>query len=120
MHWSERTIVVVDDERLAGSALRITLEQFGFKNVRVFIFAEDALAALNTIAEDAIWLVDMQLNGIQGNELLEQIQGRGIGVLVSADSHNKRFADELGISFIQKPIMPEELQSIFKQCFSQV
>jgi hypothetical protein len=35
MHWSERTIVVVDDERLAGSALRITLEQFGFKNVRV-------------------------------------------------------------------------------------
>jgi hypothetical protein len=43
----------------------------------------------------------MQLNGIQGNELLEQIQGRGIGVLVSADSHNKRFADELGVSFIQ-------------------
>lgn len=120
MHWSERTIIVVDDERLAGSALRITIEQFGFRNVRVFVFAEDALADLSNIPEDAIWLIDMQLNGIQGNELIEQIKDRGICVLVSADIYNKRFADELGISFLQKPIMPEELQGIFKQCFSQV
>lgn len=120
MHWSERTIIVVDDERLAGSALRITLEQFGFRKVRVFVFAEDALKEPDSIPEDAIWLIDMQLNGIQGNELVEQIKDRSICVLVSADVQNKRFADDLDISFIQKPIMPEELQGIFKQCFSQV
>jgi len=120
MHWSERTIIVVDDERLAGSALRITLEQFGFRKVRVFVFAEDALKELDSIPEDAIWLIDMQLNGIQGNELVEQIKDRSICVLVSADVQNKHFADDLDISFIQKPIMPEELQGIFKQCLSQV
>jgi FixJ family two-component response regulator len=119
MHWSERTIVVVDDERLAGSALRITLEQFGFKNVRTFIFAEDALEELDSIPTDAIWLIDMQLNGIQGNELIEQLNGRGVCILVSADIQNKRYADDFGINFIQKPIMPEELQGVFKQCFSQ-
>ena len=118
MHWSERTIIVVDDERLAGSALRITVEQFGFRKVRVFVFAEDALKVLDTIPEDAIWLIDIQLNGIQGNELVEQIKDRSICVLVYADVKNKRFADALGINFIQKPIMPEELQGIFKQYFS--
>jgi len=112
-------IYVVDDDRSMRRSLRRLLKVSGW-HVKAFASAEAFLAELETLG-DGFLLVDIQLPGITGLELLERLLERAvpwpaIAMSGSSDATVEAQALRLGaILFLHKPFDPQILLDALEQ-----
>lgn len=83
------SVVVVEDDAMAARAIELSLQAHGLR-VMTFPSAEHALAH-DRIAEASFYLVDYRLPGLNGVQLLDEIQQRAQGpikaILLTGDTH---------------------------------
>jgi two-component system, NarL family, nitrate/nitrite response regulator NarL len=101
------TVVIVDDDSGFRSLARALLEAEGFDVVGEADDGASALVAVDLLHPRVV-LLDIQLPGIDGFEVAEQLAGAGdppVVVLVSArgvSSYRRRLADSPARGFISK------------------
>ncbi len=114
-----KTILIVDDEVELRENLQDLLEFKGF-NVLAYPNAEDALAEFDSLQPDAA-LLDIQLPGIDGLELLQRIRKKRPDLpvaMVSASSVRGVLAqaEEYGANLtIVKPYSSQEMLNAIEQ-----
>nr|WP_310617957.1 response regulator [Pantoea cypripedii] len=115
MQQSQR-IVVVDDERSVRNGLTNLLQSEGYLT-KAFGSAESLLGDEATMANAALFIIDVQLKGMDGFELFINLTRRLInppGIMISGngDENMLRYAINLGaIAFLPKPI---EIDTLFE------
>jgi len=108
MQLSQR-IVVVDDERSVRNGLTNLLQSEGYLTY-AFESAESLLSNEAAIADAALFIIDVQLKGMNGFELFINLTRRlrkppGIIISGNGDENTLRYAINLGaIAFLPKPI----------------
>jgi len=115
MQLSQR-IIIVDDERSVRSGLTNLLQSEGFLT-EAFDSAESLLADEAAMANAALFIIDVQLKGMNGFELfinLTRLLKSPPGIIISGngDESMHRYAITLGaIAFLPKPI---EIDTLFE------
>ncbi|MEN0616555.1 acid-sensing system DNA-binding response regulator EvgA [Klebsiella indica] len=88
---TSRTAILVDDHPLARMAIRGVLEK---QNIVIIKEYEDGAAALQALTKTAvdIVVVDVEIPGINGVELVEKLRAqRFTGILIVASAKNDRY-----------------------------
>ncbi|MEG3132528.1 response regulator [Rouxiella sp. T17] len=122
MQLSQR-IVVVDDERSVRNGLTNLLQSEGYLT-QAFESAEALLDDETALAEAALFIIDVQLKGMNGFDLfisLTQRMTNPAGIIISGngDEDMSRYAEHLGaIAFLSKPIELDTLFVHIRQAFS--
>jgi len=122
MQLSQR-IVVVDDEGSVRSGLTNLLQSEGYRT-QAFGSAESLLDDEAAMTDAALFIIDVQLQGMSGFELFIQLARRlenppGIIISGNGDEEMLRRALELGaIAFLLKPIEIDTLFEHIRQAFS--
>jgi len=122
MQLSQR-IVVVDDERSVRSGLINLLQSEGYLT-QAFESAESLLCDEAAMANAALFIIDVQLKGMNGFELFINLSRRLInplGIIISGngDDNMLRYAINLGaVAFLPKPIEIDTLFEHIRQEFS--
>ncbi|WP_312760124.1 response regulator [Pantoea brenneri] len=122
MQLSQR-IVVIDDERSVRSGLTNLLQSEGYLT-NAFESAESLLCDEAAIASAALFIIDVQLKGMNGFELFINLTQRienppGIIISGNGDDTMLRYAINLGaIAFLPKPIEIDTLFEHIRQEFS--
>src|SRR5882762_4880747 len=103
-------ILIVDDEPLARARLRGMLEGLdGTALAGEAGSAEEARQALESAPVDVL-LLDIQLPGVDGFELLRSLERRPAVVFVTAfDQYAVRAFEENAVDYLLKPFPPERL-----------
>lgn len=120
---SKRILVVEDDEK-SRRLLRDVLTWHGFTVVEART-GEDALQAVRESPPDAA-LLDIQLPGLDGFEVLKALRGLGarvpvLAVTASAMDHDRRRILDAGFdAYVAKPVNIRELLGILKDRLEQV
>lgn len=116
-------IVVVDDERSVRSGLTNLLQSEGYQT-RAFGSAESLLFDEAALAEAALFIIDVQLKGMDGFELFITLTRRlknppAIIISGNGDDTMLRQAINLGaMAFLLKPIEIDTLFEHIRQAFS--
>jgi len=122
MQLSQR-IVVVDDERSVRSGLTNLLQSEGYLT-QAFESAESLLCDEAAMANAALFIIDVQLKGMNGFELFINLTRRLInppGIIISGNGDDTmlRYAINLGaVAFLPKPIEIDTLFEHIRQAFS--
>jgi DNA-binding NtrC family response regulator len=103
-----RTVLIVEDEDVSRRALAALLAGNGFRPVAVAT-AEEALNVLSQGTYPEIALIDLDLPGMSGQELLRRIDKmkRGMNmIIISAAEYDRVLAvsQEGNIPFLRKPL----------------
>ncbi|MEZ3500340.1 response regulator [Pantoea sp. KPR_PJ] len=120
MQLSQR-IVVVDDERSVRSGLTNLLQSEGYLT-DAFESAESLLCDEAAMANAALFIIDVQLKGMNGFELFINLTRRienPLGIIISGngDEAMLRYAINLGaIAFLSKPV---EIDTLFEHIRQQ-
>jgi DNA-binding NtrC family response regulator len=120
---SKATILVVDDERTLGRAIKAYLEEAGYE-VEVTGDAESALATLPALAPDVV-ITDVRLPGMDGISLLKKVRDfdPSVPVVVMTAHGSIEGAVEavkLGaFDYLKKPIDLEELKLLADRAHEQ-
>ena len=110
-------MVVIDDDDLSREVLTLVALEAGFE-VESFVSGEEALASLEHGAKPAVILTDMQMPGISGRVLAEQLRDLcGKSTKLLAMSGSKVAEEDLKAydSFLLKPFSADELNAAFDQ-----
>lgn len=116
-------IVVVDDERSVRNGLTNLLQSEGYLT-DAFESAESLLGDEAAMATAALFIIDVQLQGMDGFELFINLTRRlekppGIIISGSGDENMLRYAVHLGaIAFLPKPMEIDTLFEHIRQEFS--
>lgn len=116
-------IIVVDDEHSVRSGLTNLLQSEGFLT-QAFESAESLLCDEAAMANAALFIIDVQLKGMNGFELFINLTRRiqnppGIIISGNGDENMLRYAFNLGaIAFLPKPIEIDTLFGHIHQEFS--
>lgn len=112
-----KNILVVDDDQYTQELLKNTLEAEGF-NV---ILAGDGLTALEKFTRNQpdLVLLDIMMPGLNGYEVLKQIQEQSKVPVIMLTALNETGAlvasfDLGAVDYIRKPFLPRELASRIK------
>lgn len=122
MQLSQR-IVVVDDERSVRKGLTNLLQSEGYQT-HAFESAESLLCNEAAMADAALFIIDVQLKGMNGFELFINLTRRfkkppGIIISGNGDENTLRYAINLGaIAFLPKPIDIDTLFVYIRQALS--
>ena len=123
MQLSQR-IVVVDDERSVRKSLTNLLESEGY-SAQAFESAESLLGDEAAMANAALFIIDVQLKGMDGFELFINLTRQlknppGIIISGNGNENTLNYAISLGaIAFLPKPIDIDTLfEHIHQQFFS--
>lgn len=122
MQLSQR-IVVVDDERSVRNGLTNLLQSEGYLT-QAFESAESLLCDEAAMANAALFIIDVQLKGMNGFELFINLTRRLInppGIIISGNGDDSmlRYAINLGaVAFLPKPIEIDTLFEHIRQAFS--
>ena len=115
----KRSVLVVEADPVARRHLTSLLETWGYEPV-VASSVDEALAAL-AHNHFVFSLLDLDLDGADGNELLKRlrVQGGDPGAIIAITNgsglHRAAEAAALGADdFVQKPFTPEELENAIK------
>ena len=118
-----RPVLTVEAEPALRSHLKTLLEEWGYDPIAAGS-VDEALAALATTRFE-FSLVDMELNGADGTDLLHRLKVQGgdpgpiILLFAPADTRRIGEAATLGADdFLQKPFKPEELENAIKAASS--
>lgn len=123
MQLSQRIVVVVDDERSVRNGLTNLLQSEGYLT-QAFESAESLLCDEGAMANAALFIIDVQLKGMNGFELFINLTRRlssppGILVSGNGDDSMLRYAIDLGaVAFLPKPIEIDTLFEHIRQAFS--
>ena len=116
------TALVVDDEKLAREGLALRLEALG--SVDILKQCENGRTALRAIAEyepDVVFL-DIQMPGISGFDLVSQIQGDAMPMVVFVTAFDA-FAVEAfqvhAIDYLLKPVEQDRLETAVNKCLER-
>ena len=119
---SSLTALVVDDEKLAREGLAMRLEAFG--SVDILKQCENGRAALRAIAEcepDVVFL-DIQMPGISGFDLVSQMQGDAMPMLVFVTAFDAFAIDAFqfhAVDYLLKPVEHDRLQAAVDRCLER-
>ena len=97
--------IVVDDDKLARTALKKMISNIGFLNLKEE--CSDALEAFNYLKKETVDLIflDVEMPGMSGIELIKNLAKRPIIILISAKKNYAVEAFELNVAdYITKPI----------------
>ena len=102
------TVLIVEDERISRQALAYLLEQSGFRPATCES-AEEALERLCAGAAPQVALVDVDLPGMSGLDLvarLEKLRPGTFAVLITAASGERidRFRETHDVQYLRKPV----------------
>ena len=113
-------VLIVDDEDYARELLITMLEEMGFE----VVIARDGFEGLDVFSAAAAsfraCIVDLNMPGMAGLELLDRIRERDTDVpvlLVSGYSRHEvrqKEAQSGNVSFLQKPFTRDQFQSAFQ------
>ena len=115
-----RTIHVVDDDYDVRDSMRVLLDSLGFK-VRTFASAAEYLSAPAGEVADCM-LLDLQMPGMTGLELLETLRARNIqapAIIVTSNDgkFDPRMARAGVLAVLRKPVAGAALlQAIDQAC----
>lgn len=117
----QRRILVVEDDEAVRASTCTLLEAQGF-GVRPFADAESFLAATDGRDADCI-VLDLNLAGLSGLDLIENLRSRGVTTPVIVVSGNGRRlearAAKSGIAaFLRKPLAADDLLHWLERIFS--
>jgi FixJ family two-component response regulator len=107
-------IHIVDDDPAVARALKRLLRSWGM-NVRSFSSGADFLAALDASPDADCSVIDVQMPGMTGLEVLDRLQAAGLDVpVVFMTAHETEGAEEQAmrtgaIGFLRKPFADEKL-----------
>ena len=119
---SSLTALVVDDEKLAREGLAMRLEALG--SVDILKQCENGRTALRAIAEyepDVVFL-DIQMPGISGFDLVSQIQGDAMPMVVFVTAFDAFAVDAFqvhAVDYLLKPVEQERLEAAVNRCFER-
>ena len=113
-------MLVVDDDSAVRNSLKFVLEVEGFQ-VHVFSSAEELLNE-GSLPDASCLVVDYQMPGMNGLELVAQLRGRDIlipAILITpAPSENLRDrAAAAGIPIVEKPLLGSRLLDSIRIAF---
>lgn len=115
----EKTVLIVDDSRLAQMLTQKTIKQaFPEWKIVTASNAEDGIAALEQTPAVSMALIDYNMPGMNGLEMAAQLIEKHPNLkinLVTANIQEKMRmkAEALGIGFINKPISLKKLTQAF-------
>ena len=111
-------VLIVEDERVSREALGNLLSRFGYR-VELAESAEDALALIQGRMRPDVVLLDVDLPGMNGLELLAELRERMPDVvsilLTGADRETVWPATSRGVPYLRKPIDFDRLLSVLDQ-----
>jgi two-component system LytT family response regulator len=109
------TALVVDDEKLAREGLALRLEALG--SVDILEQCENGRAALRAITayEPDVVFLDIQMPGISGFDLISQIQGDAMPMLVFVTAFDAFHA----VDYLLKPVEQDRLQAAVDRCLER-
>lgn len=103
--------LLVDDERLARNDLRLLLKDY--TNIQIVgeaVNGQEALDLIKELEPDLVFL-DIQMPGINGFDVLEQINSSIKVIFVTAfDEYALRAFEVNALDYLLKPVNPERLQ----------
>lgn len=113
---AETMILIVEDEVMAGRALAALLAACGYKAEAV-TSAEEALRVMENGQVPEIALIDVDLPGMSGLDLIRRMKRSNpsvVPVLVTATDHERvnAFRDTDPVSYIRKPIHFDDLLAV--------
>jgi FixJ family two-component response regulator len=100
-------ISIIDDDYWAREGIRELIESLGYK-ARAFTSVEEFLQS-GLLAETACVITDLQMPGLSGFDLQDQLQAQGIStpiIIITAYPDEKRRARALAcgaVGFLNKP-----------------
>lgn len=108
----DRTVLVVDDDPAVRNSLRFSLEIDGYK-VRLFHSDRDVLD-LDELPQSACLVVDYNLPGANGLDLLAAMRARGYtspAILITSHppAGVRQRADAAGVRIVEKPLLGDTL-----------
>ena len=107
----EYRALLVDDERLARNDLRLLLKDY--TNIQIVgeaVNGQEALDLIKEVEPDLVFL-DIQMPGINGFDVLEQINSNIQVIFVTAfDEYALRAFEVNALDYLLKPVNPERLQ----------
>jgi FixJ family two-component response regulator len=117
----ERLVCVVDDDEFVRESMRALLESFGF-TVKTFALASDFLRDQDPAAVGCL-LLDLQMPGMSGVELLEELRSRNIlvpAIVISANGtkYAARAVRANALAVLRKPVAEEELLRWIESAFA--
>jgi len=109
---SNRTVLVVDDDPAVRNSLRFSLEIDGYR-VRLFNSDSDVLA-LDELPSSSCVIVDYNLPGANGLDLLAAMRARGYtspAILITSDPPVgvRLRAAAAGVAIVEKPLLGDAL-----------
>ncbi len=119
MDREDCTIFIVDDDSSLCRALARLFKFAGYQNVHNFLSAEDFLH-FGSIRNQSILILDLQLPGMSGIDLLQHLRSSGTAIpviLISAHDEELRRAvnmDHDSVAILHKPFEETELFSAIR------
>ena len=113
------TVLIVEDERIARRALAALLNHTGLQTAAVSS-AEEALEILARGAMPKVALIDLDLPGMSGGELLarlSRVDKNVIPIVISAAEDERLLAvtRSRGISYLRKPLNFDDLLHVLSE-----
>lgn len=119
---SSLSAVIVDDEQLARRGLSVRLAQLpGIDVVAECANGQEALVAVAQHNPDVLFL-DIQMPGMDGFEVVEQLQGDDMPMVIFVTAYNEYAVDAFkvhAIDYITKPIEDERLAEAVERARQQ-
>lgn len=117
--FSPPTVMIVEDEQTARRAMSLLLSSYGYRS-HAFRSAEDALAYMSTHKSPRMALIDLDLPGMNGLDLinlLEQFDPAIFPVLITATDEDKLAARlrDRPVAYLRKPFDFENLLTLLAE-----
>jgi FixJ family two-component response regulator len=112
-------IHIVDDDPSVARALKRLLRSWGMR-VRTFASGADFLAALDASPDADCSVIDVQMPGMTGLEVLDRMHAAGLDLpVVFMTAHDTEGAEEQAmragaVGFLRKPFADEELIGLIR------
>jgi len=107
------TCIIVDDDKMARTALRNLIAKVDFLELKEE--CSDAMEAFNYLKKEQVDLVflDVEMPGMNGLELIKNLEKRPLVVLITANQNYAVDAFELNVTdFIVKPVTMSRFMSV--------
>ncbi|MGU3495201.1 response regulator [Xanthobacteraceae bacterium A53D] len=117
-------VVVVDDDPAVRGSLKFALELEGFE-VRIFATADEILLAdMAALPAIGCLVVDYNLPGLNGLDLLRELKRRHLtwpAILITSNppARVRRRATSAGIAIVEKPLFSNALSDAVRDTFIQ-
>ena len=110
--------IIVDDESLAREGIRLRLEKF--KDIEVIAECKNGREALKVVQEmePDLMFLDIQMPGLDGFEVVAQLQGDNMPLVVFVTAFDKYAIDAFevhAIDYVLKPVEDKRLQTAIER-----